>query len=379
MSKSKKQKKTDNPLNDIRMGDEDNSYTKSIRQETKETKENDTPDKNNILGSMRQETKETKQNDTPDKNNMFGSITKLSNAFNFSRKNEDNPDFNPNNITEKLTNQIIELLNNPKLVYENDPELLNDPSHNLSTYIIDKCYDWIDVTLQPIAISSGYLVKNTIITVTVPFSLMFNDATTLLMAGHQATSLINEIKNFNILNILSKKKEPTPNFLSPYIENSDAEIENIKTTLNNINLFRIQIKNSILHIVNLIIDKLREIKMDDTTKKEKITEFIDALENTKEEKSEEVAESVFTTFSEVIFGYKSIKEKKDQNNHNNNKGGKLRLFLHSGRTVRHRQRRTTRRGRRQRRTTRRGRRQRRTTRRGRRQRQRRTTRRQRRL
>jgi hypothetical protein len=96
-------------------------------------------------------------------NNILGSMTKLSNAFNFSRINEDNPEFNPNNITEKLTNQIIELLNNPKLVYENDPELLNDPSHNLSIYIIDKCYDWIDVTLQPIAISSGYLVKNTII------------------------------------------------------------------------------------------------------------------------------------------------------------------------------------------------------------------------
>ena len=125
--------------------------------------------------------------------------------------------------------------------------------------------------------------------------------------------------------------------MSPYIENSEAEIQNIKTTLNNINLFRIQIKNSILHIVNLIIDKLREIKMDDTTKKEKITEFIDALENTKEDKSNEVAESVFTTFSEVIFGYKSIKQEKDQNN-NNNKGGKLRLFLHSGRTIRRRQR-----------------------------------------
>ena len=85
--------------------------------------------------------------------------------------------------------------------------------------------------------------------------------------------------------------------------------------------------------------------MDDTTKKEKITEFIDALENTKEDKSNEVAESVFTTFSEVIFGYKSIKQEKDQNNHNNNKGGKLRLFLHSGRTIRRRQRqrRTTRR------------------------------------
>jgi hypothetical protein len=290
---------------------------------------------------MAQETKqETKENDTTDKNNIL-------NAFNFSRINEDNPDFNPNNITEKLTNQIIELLNNPNLVYENDPELLNDPSHNLSMYIIDKCYDWIDVTLQPIAISSGYLVKNTIITVTVPFSLMFNDATTLLMAGHQATSLVNEINNFNILNVLSKKKEPTPNFLSPYIEHSEAEIQNIKTTLNNINLFRIQIKNSILHIVNLIIDKLREIKMDDTTKKEKITEFIDALENTKEDKSDEVAESVFTTFSEVIFGYKSIKQEKDQNNHNN-KGGKLRLFLHNGRTAR---RRTARRGQRQRRRT----------------------------
>ena len=337
MSKSKKQKKTaaavsNNPLNEIRMGREDNPYTKLM---TKETKQNDTIDKNNILGSMTQETKQTKQNDTidtTDKNNIL-------NAFNFSHKNEDNPDFNPNNITEKLTNQIIELLNNPNLVYENDPELLNDPSHNLSMYIIDKCYDWIDVTLQPIAISSAYLVKNTIITVTVPFSLMFNDVTTLLMAGKQATSLVNEIKNFNILNIISKKKEPTPNFLSPYIENSEAEIQNIKTTLNNINLFRIQIKNSILHIVNLIIDKLREIKMDDTTKKEKITEFIDALENTKEDKSNEVAESVFTTFSEVIFGYKSIKQEKDQNNNNNNnKGGKLRLFLHSGRTIRRRQR-----------------------------------------
>ena len=337
MSKSKKQKKTaaavsNNPLNEIRMAREDNPYTKLM---TKETKQNDTIDKNNILGSMTKETKQTKQNDTidtTDKNNIL-------NAFNFSHKNEDNPDFNPNNITEKLTNQIIELLNNPNLVYENDPELLNDPSHNLSMYIIDKCYDWIDVTLQPIAISSGYLVKNTIITVTVPFSLMFNDVTTLLMAGKQATSLVNEIKNFNILNIISKKKEPTPNFLSPYIENSEAEIQNIKTTLNNINLFRIQIKNSILNIVNLIIDKLREIKMDDTTKKEKITEFIDALENTKEDKSNEVAESVFTTFSEVIFGYKSIKQEKDQNNNNNNnKGGKLRLFLHSGRTIRRRQR-----------------------------------------
>jgi hypothetical protein len=260
--------------------------------------------------------------------------------FNFNGEN--NPDINSNDITKTLTNQIIELLNNPKLVYENNPELLNDRSHNLSMYIIDKCYDWLDFTLQPIATTSGYLVKNTMITITVPFSLLFNDVTTLIMAGKQSTSLINEINNFNILNILSRKKKSKPNFLSPYIEHSEAEIQNIKEKLDNVNLFRIQIKNSILNIVNLIITKLREIN--EKNKKKKITEFIDALESTKEDKSEEVAKNLFTTFSEVIFGYKSTKEKEpEKESHNHNKGGKLRLFLHRRRTTR---RKTTRRQRR---------------------------------
>ena len=260
--------------------------------------------------------------------------------FNFNGEN--NPDINSNDITKTLTNQIIELLNNPKLVYDNNPELLNDRNHNLSTHIIDKCYDWLELTLQPIASTSGYLVKNTMITITVPFSLLFNDVTTLLMAGKQSTSLINEINNFNILNILSKKKESNPNFLSPYIEHSEAEIENIKASLDHINLFRIQIKNSILKIVNLIITKLREIN--EKNKKKKITEFIDALENTKEDKSEEVAKNLFTTFSEVIFGYKSTKEPEKESH--NNKGGKLRLFLNGRRTTRRQRRRTTRRQRR---------------------------------
>ena len=250
---------------------------------------------------------------------------------NFNRGN------NLDNITEKLTNQIIELLNNPKLVYENNPKLLNDPKHNLSKYIIDKCYAWMDSTLQPIAMTSGYLVKNTIITVTVPFSLLFNDVTTLLMAGQQSTSFINEINNFDILNIISKKKESKPNFLSPYIENSEAELQNIKSSLDKINLFRIQIKNSILNIVNLIINKLREIEMKD--KSGKITEFIDVLESTKEDKSEELSKSIFTTFAEVIFGYKSIKNQEETET----KGGKLRLFFPSRRTRRQqrRRRRTT--------------------------------------
>ena len=263
--------------------------------------------------------------------------------FNFNGEN--NPDINSNDITKNITNQIIELLNHPNVLYENDPELLNDPSHNLPIYIIDKCYDWIEITLQPIASTSGYFVKNTMITVTIPFSLVFNDVTTLIMATLQSGSLVNEMRNVNILSILSKKKEPKPNLLSPYIEHSEAEIQNIKAKLDHINLFRIKIKNSILNIVNLIIAKLREIN--DKNKQEKITEFIDALESTKEEKSEEVAKNLFTTFSEVIFGYKSIKNEKqnETETEHHNKGGKLRLFLDSRRSAkqRQRQRKTTRR------------------------------------
>ena len=267
----------------------------------------------------------------------------------FNLNGENNPDINSNDITKNLTNQIIELLNHPNVLYENDPELLNDPSHNLSIYIIDKCYDWIEITLQPIASTSGYFVKNTMITVTMPFSLFFNDVTTFIMAMLQSRSLVNEMRNVNILSILSKKKEPKPNFLSPYIEHSEAEIQNIKANLDHINLFRIKIKNSILNIVNLIIAKLREIN--DKNKQEKITEFIDALESTKEEKSEEVAKNLFTTFSEVIFGYKSIKkdEQNETGSEHHNKGGKLRLFLDSRRSTRRRQRqrKTTRRRQRQ--------------------------------
>ena len=99
--------------------------------------------------------------------------------FNFNGEN--NPDINSNDITKNITNQIIELLNHPNVLYENDPELLNDPSHNLPIYIIDKCYDWIEITLQPIASTSGYFVKNTMITVTMPFSLLFNDVTLLFV------------------------------------------------------------------------------------------------------------------------------------------------------------------------------------------------------
>ena len=67
MSKSKNRKKTANMFgaavsnNPLVMARQDNPYTKLIKQETKETKENDTIDKNNILGSMTQETQETKQ------------------------------------------------------------------------------------------------------------------------------------------------------------------------------------------------------------------------------------------------------------------------------------------------------------------------------
>ena len=124
----------------------------------------------------------------------------------FNLNGENNPDINSNDITKNLTNQIIELLNHPNVLYENDAELLNDPSHNLSIYIIDKCYDWIEITLQPIASTSGYFVKNTMITVTMPFSLFFNDVTTFIMAMLQSRSLVNEMRNVNILSILSKKK-----------------------------------------------------------------------------------------------------------------------------------------------------------------------------
>jgi hypothetical protein len=236
-------------------------------------------------------------------------------------------------IPKILTNQIIQILNNPEVIYDTKPELLTkDPTHNLSMYIINKCYYWIELTLQPIASTSGYFVKNAIITTTVPFSLLFNDVTTVLMAWIQSFSLANKIRNMNIINIVLEK--PAPNFLSPYIENSEAEIQNIKDNLDYINLFRIKIKNSILVFVNLIIANLREIN--DKNKQKNVTEFIDALENTKEDKSNEVAKNLFTTFSEVIFGYKSIQKKEPKEV--NNKGGKLRLFLHSRRSTTRRRR-----------------------------------------
>ena len=291
---------TPNPsLVDIGIKNEHNPYTESTSIKSEQTK--------------------------TDNNNMFGLLSNFISGYN---------SINPNNITENITNQLIELLNDPELVYANDPELLIDPNHNLSIYIIDKCYDWIEVTLQPIAHTSGYLVKNTIITTTVPFSLMFNDGVTVLMTIQQSTSFLNKLKNLNLLTILSNKKEPKANFLSPYIENSEAELENIKANLDRINLFRIQIKNSILTIVNLIITKLTEINK--KNKNEKITEFIDALESTKQDKSDEVSAKLFTTFSEVIFGYKSANEKEETGKEVNTKGGKNHLFFNSRRTTRRR-------------------------------------------
>ena len=226
-------------------------------------------------------------------------------------------------MANKLTNQIIKILSNKEHTFT--------PKE-----IIDKCYLWLDNKLQPLASTLGYLVKNTIITVTIPFSLLFNDVTTVIMAIKQIESFFFELKNFNIENIIFENNKPEANFLSPYIEHSDAELANLNKKLDELNFIRIQLKNMISKIVDLIIVQLKEEinnKKDEDKKNntDNNSEIIKKISN-------EVATSVFTTFVNVIFGYKSVEKKGTRQQH----AGKIRhLFLRQRRTkTRWRQRRT---------------------------------------
>ena len=262
-------------------------------------------------------------------------ITAIKTFFHFAIGNKKK--FDHEGLANKLTNQIIKILSNKEHTFT--------PKE-----IIDKCYLWLDNKLQPLASTLGYLVKNTIITVTIPFSLLFNDVTTVIMAIKQIESFFFELKNFNIENIIFENNKPEANFLSPYIEHSDAELANLNKKLDELNFIRIQLKNMISKIVDLIIVQLKEEinnKKDEDKKNntdnnseiiKKISEFIIELESSKEDKSNEVATSVFTTFVNVIFGYKSVEKKGTRQQH----AGKIRhLFLRQRRTkTRWRQRRT---------------------------------------
>ena len=250
----------------------------------------------------------------------------------------------------KLTNEIV--------------DILSDKTHKVTPKeIIDECYFWLDNKLQPLASTLAYLVKNIIITITIPFSLLFNDVTTVIMTVKQIQSLFFELENFKIENIIFKNNKPETNFLSPYIENSQAELANINKKLDELNLIRIEIKNPIVKIVDLIINQLtaKEIEEKNPEIAKKISEFILELNSSKEEQSNRVANNVFTTFVNVIFGYKSTQKKdvvkggtRQQRQHQY--GSKTRhhhLFLRHRRSRRHGRSRRQRRTRRQLRTRRR--------------------------
>ena len=111
--------------------------------------------------------------------------------------------------TKKLTNQIVKILATRNFTPKK---------------IIDKCYFWLDNKLQPLASTMGYLVKNTIITLTIPFSLLFNDVTTVLMAANQINSLFFELKNFKIKNLMFKNDKIEATKIGPSIEPKESKI-----------------------------------------------------------------------------------------------------------------------------------------------------------
>ena len=250
-------------------------------------------------------------------------ITAIKSFFHFGLGNKKK--FDHEGMATTLTNEIVDILS--------DEEINVTPKE-----IIDKCYLWLDNTLQPLASTLAYLVKNIIITITIPFSLLFNDVTTVIIAVKQIQSLFFELKNFKIKNIIIKNNKPDANFLSPYIQHSEAELANINKKLDELNLIRIEIKNVIIKIVDLIIDQLtakkNEVKEKNTEMAKKISEFILELKSSKEEQSNRVANNVFITFVNVIFGYKSVEKKGGSRQYS----GKIRhqhLFLRQRRT-RHR-------------------------------------------
>jgi hypothetical protein len=269
-------------------------------------------------------------------------ITSIKTFFHFAVGNKKKIDHE--GIATNLTNEIVEILS--------DEEINVTPKE-----IIDECFIWLDNTLQPLASTMAYLVKNIIITVTIPFSLLFNDVTTVIMAIKQIQSLFFELKNFKIKNIIIKNNKPEANFLTPYIPHSQAELANINKKLDELNLIRIEIKNGIIKIVDLIIGQLTAKEIEEKEKNpeiaKKISEFILELKSSKEEQSNRVAINVFTTFVNVIFGYKSVDKKRGA------KGGAIRhsncnVFLGQRRTrTRGRQLRTKTRGRQHRSKTRR--------------------------
>ena len=256
------------------------------------------------------------------KEEQISILTSIKTIFHFALGNT--KQFDHQGMATNLTNQII--------------KIISDESNNVTPKeIIEKCYFWLDNTLQPLASTLAYLVKNIIITVTMPFSILFNDITTVLLAIKQIQTLFFELKNFNIEKIVFINNKPEANFLTPYMAHSQAELANINKKLDEINLIRIEIKKMIIKIVDLILKQLTNIESPDNGEnpeiKKKISEFILELKSSKEEQSNRVATNLFTTFIHVMFGYKSTQNKQ------NVKGGTCNSILRHRRRSR-RQRRT---------------------------------------
>jgi len=213
--------------------------------------------------------------------------------------------YNSENISKQFTNKINKFIETKT---DFDPVQLNN-----------RMYGEIARIITPLVQKFGYVVKNTIMLVTMPFSMAINEVISWFQVGMATKTFLHDVSSMDLEKVYNNVHEPTYTVIEEidryYITNFNDEVKIIWA---NIDFVSKIINSSLTSLINLIIIQLKESPQNKN--------LTDIMEETKDEKIRMVSNNASNEFTSILFGSPNKGVNNKSQKHRPRKGGKSRAF-----------------------------------------------------
>ena len=215
---------------------------------------------------------------------------------------------NTENMSKQFTNKINKFIETKT---DFDPVQLNN-----------RMYGEIARIITPLVQKFGYVVKNTIMLVTMPFSMAINEVISWFQVGIATKTFLHDVSSMDLDKVYNNVREPTYTVIEEidryYITNFNDESKIIWA---NIDFVSKIINSSLTSLINLIIIQLKE-----SPQNKNLMDFIKLMEETKDEKIRMVSNNASNEFTSILFGSPNKGANNKSQKHRPRKGGKSRAF-----------------------------------------------------
>jgi hypothetical protein len=144
----------------------------------------------------------------------------------------------------------------------------------------------------------GYVVKNTLMLVTMPFSMAINEVISWFQVGMATKTFLHDVSTMDFEKVYNNEHDPTYTLVEEidryYITNFNDEVKMIGAEIDIVSKI---VTQSLTPLIHLIITQLKE-----SPQNPNLTKFIKIMEDTKETKIRMVSNNASNEFNSVLFG-----------------------------------------------------------------------------